>query len=210
MAHARLSDPVPQCPACPCDRHGPRHHPSTSDARCWLRSELPTREQGRWRWGNTRRRSGARGQGGLDWRRIRGRTLPASGLGVLFSGGRLTKGTMSKDRSSLKNDRVGSSSNVKRSSSRPSPKRHVTSSELATTLITMAGLPVRRSTTMSPRCIRFPPGADSTPVCASDAIGRDLPRSRTGRTMRAFRKSPYSADAFGRCVRGVSVPTGIA
>src|SRR5438093_7790727 len=48
-------------------------------------------------------------------------------------------------------DSRGSSSNVKRSSSRPSPKRQVTSSGLSTP-ITIARLPVRRSTTISPHC----------------------------------------------------------
>src|SRR6266404_1917754 len=48
-------------------------------------------------------------------------------------------------------DSRGSTSNVKRSSSRPSAKRQVISSGL-TTSITIARLPVRRSTTISPRC----------------------------------------------------------
>src|SRR2546427_8178035 len=48
-------------------------------------------------------------------------------------------------------DSRGSSLNVKRSSSRPYPKRQVISSGL-TTSITITRLPVRRSTTISPRC----------------------------------------------------------
>src|SRR5436189_5139231 len=48
-------------------------------------------------------------------------------------------------------DSRGSTSNVKRSSSRPSAKRQVISSGL-TTSITIRRLPVRRSTTISPRC----------------------------------------------------------
>src|SRR2546422_5074455 len=48
-------------------------------------------------------------------------------------------------------DSRGSTSNVKRSSSRPSAKRQVISSGL-TTSITITRLPVRRSTTISPRC----------------------------------------------------------
>src|SRR5438128_8758118 len=48
-------------------------------------------------------------------------------------------------------DSRGSTSNVKRSASRPSAKRQVISSGL-TTWITIARLPVRRSMTISPRC----------------------------------------------------------
>src|SRR3989442_3070138 len=56
-----------------------------------------------------------------------------------------------KNHTSENGDSRGSTSNVKRSSSRPSAKRQVISSGL-TTSITIARLRVRRSTTISPRC----------------------------------------------------------
>src|SRR6266566_680914 len=64
---------------------------------------------------------------------------------------RLTKPERTNHTSEPKGDSRGSTSNVKRSSSRPSAKRQVISSGL-TTSITITRLPVRRSTTISPRC----------------------------------------------------------
>src|SRR6266705_5683603 len=64
---------------------------------------------------------------------------------------RLTKPERTNHTTEPNGDSRGSTSNVKRSSSRPSAKRQVISSGL-TTSITIARLPVRRSTTISPRC----------------------------------------------------------
>src|SRR3989454_5178132 len=64
---------------------------------------------------------------------------------------RLMKPERKNHTSEPNGDSRGSTSNVKRSSSRPSAKRQVISSGL-TTSITIARLPVRRSTTISPRC----------------------------------------------------------
>src|SRR5438876_9302835 len=64
---------------------------------------------------------------------------------------RLTKPERKNHTSEPNGDSRGSSSNVKRSSNRPSAKRQVISSGLST-LITIARLPVRRSTMISPRC----------------------------------------------------------
>src|SRR5438552_4069909 len=64
---------------------------------------------------------------------------------------RLTKPERTNHTTAPNGDSRGSTSNVKRSSSRPSAKRQVISSGL-TTSITIARLPVRRSTTISPRC----------------------------------------------------------
>src|SRR6059036_2067817 len=64
---------------------------------------------------------------------------------------RLTKPERKNHTSEPNGDSRGSTSNVKRSSRRPSAKRQVISSGL-TTSITIRRLPVRRSTTISPRC----------------------------------------------------------
>src|SRR5216117_503490 len=64
---------------------------------------------------------------------------------------RLTKPERTNHTTEPNGDSRGSTPNVKRSSSRPSAKRQVISSGL-TTWITIARLPVRRSTTISPRC----------------------------------------------------------
>src|SRR6266571_2399033 len=64
---------------------------------------------------------------------------------------RFTKPERKNHTSEPNGDSRGSSSNVKRSSSRPSAKRQVASSGLSTR-ITIARLPVRRSTTISPHC----------------------------------------------------------
>src|SRR5437016_10838148 len=92
-------------------------------------------------------------------------------------------------------DSRGSTSNVKRSSSRPSAKRQVISSGL-TTSITIARLPVRRSTTISPRC-----GMDHLHR-GGDAKRRHGHCSACGRNRRRHRHPSSSRSSRRRGGRG--------
>src|SRR2546427_3633461 len=108
---------------------------------------------------------------------------------------RLTKPERTNHTTAPNGDSRGSTSNVKRSSSRPSAKRQVISSGL-TTSITIARLPVRRSTTISPRC-----GMDHLHR-GGDAKRRHGHCSACGRNRRRHRHPSSSRSSRRRGGRG--------